>query len=375
MPSIHTIRWIENLKDTTFELYWFDIMGRGNIETINSIKQFTDWKQRKITYLKGEYFLSKKLPLIYSYVEPLLQITANEMLEEIIMSIQPDVVHSFEMQECSYPILKTMKKFPNLKWIYSCWGSDLYYYKQFPLHLKNIKLILERVDYLHTDCLRDYKLAKQLGFSGKHLGVIPGGTGYKLDELINYRIPFDNRKVILVKGYQHRFGRGLNIVKALQSIENQIKDYDVIVFGSHSETIEYIKSNSLNFKFYGRHGLSQQQLIALMGKSIIYIGNSISDGMPNTLLEAIIMGAFPIQSNPGGVSEEIINDTKNGLLIENPESFDEIKNLIIKAISNPNMMQKAQLINFDLAMKNFDYEVNRMKVIRIYETIYDANIV
>ena len=53
-----------------------------------------------------------------------------------------------------------------------------------------------------------------------------------------------------------------------------------------------------------------------MGKSGIHIANSISDGMPNALLEAMGMGAFPIQSNPGKVSEEVITHGKNGFLIE-----------------------------------------------------------
>jgi hypothetical protein len=40
-------------------------------------------------------------------------------------------------------------------------------------------------------------------------------------------------------------------------------------------------------------------------QSVLHIGNSISDGMPNALLEAMGMGAFSIQSNPGKVSEEV----------------------------------------------------------------------
>ena len=52
-----------------------------------------------------------------------------------------------------------------------------------------------------------------------------------------------------------------------------------------------------------------------MSKSFVYIGNSISDGMPNTMLEAMTMGAFPIQSNPGGVTEEIVENEVNGLLL------------------------------------------------------------
>ena len=127
MPSVHVIRWIENLKDTNHELYWFDILNRGKLETLDSVRQFTDWKKRKLPYIKGEHFLRKNIPFLYQKIIPYLEITVNEALENIILEIQPDVIHSFEMQSCSYPILATMKSQPNITWLYSCWGNDLYY--------------------------------------------------------------------------------------------------------------------------------------------------------------------------------------------------------------------------------------------------------
>ena len=62
MHSIHAIRWIENLKDTSHELYWFDVLGIGKLDTIERVKQFANWKHRKLPYIKGEYFLSKRFP-------------------------------------------------------------------------------------------------------------------------------------------------------------------------------------------------------------------------------------------------------------------------------------------------------------------------
>ena len=369
MPSVHVIRWIENLKDTSHELFWFDVLDRGRLDTLESVTQFVEWKKRKVQPIKGEYFLSKKYPTVFEKIQPLLEVTANEALEKIILEIQPDIVHSFEMQGCSYPILKTMQKYHNIKWLYSCWGSDLFYYQQFPLHLKKIKNVFKRVDFLHTDCQRDYTLAKELGFLGKHVGVIPGGTGYKLDEIEPYKLPFAERKIILVKGYEHFLGRGLNIVKALEAIKNKIENYDVVVFGAHPVVIEYIQSHQLGFKVFDRNGLSHQKILELMGKSLIYIGNSISDGMPNTLLEAIVMGVFPIQSNPGGVTEEIIKDGVNGLLINNPESILTIQNLILKSISNHYLLERAAHENAILAKDKLDYDQNSIKVISIYDTI------
>jgi glycosyltransferase involved in cell wall biosynthesis len=366
MPSIHTIRWIDNLIDSNHELFWFDVMHKGKLDTNDKVLQFTDWKKRKIRPIKGEYFLSRKAPFLYEKIRPFLEVTENEYLEKIINEIKPDVVHSFEMQSCSYQIRKTMEKHPDLKWIYSCWGNDLYYYKNFKEHRAAIKKVLKRVNFIHTDCQRDIEIAKSLGFKGKHLGVIPGGTGYKLDQLQKYKIPIGQRKIILVKGYEHIFGRGLTIIKALEEITEEIKDYEVIVFAAHPIVIEYVKQKKLPFITLDRHGLKHDKVLELMGKALVYIGNSISDGMSNTLLEAIVMGAFPIQSNPGNVSEEIINDKINGLIINNPESTLEIKNLILDALKDRQRLIMASEINSEIAKTRLDLETNRNKVLAIY---------
>lgn len=369
MPSIHAIRWIENLKGTNNELYWFDVLGRGKLESIADVQQFVNWKIRKYPIVKGEYFLSKKAPAIYNVVHSFLEVTANEKLNDILLEIQPDIVHSFEMQHCSYPILKTMNKFRQIKWIYSCWGNDLYYYKNYKSHNKKIREVLKRINYLHTDCGRDLVLAKSLGFKGKHLGIIPGGSGYDLEEFNRFKTPVSDRRIILVKGYQHIFGRALNVIKALQNIPEVIMNYEVIVFGAHSDVINYIKLNHLEFKTFTRNELSQHEVMQLMGKSLIYIGNNISDGMPNTLLEAIIMNAFPIQSNPGNATSEIIDHESNGLLIANPEDVKAIEELIISAIGNPLRIASAAVINTKIARQKLDEKNIRNEVILLYNQL------
>lgn len=369
MPSIHFIRWVENLKDTAHELYWLDILDRGTITTNANLHQIVNWKTRKINPIKGEYFLRKKAPFIYKTIETLLQVTIKEQLEKILAEIQPDIVHSFEMQSCSYPILDSLNKFKDIKWVYSCWGSDLFYYQNVPTHKGKIKNVLKRVNVIQTDCLRDYNIAKSLGFNGEFSGVIPGGTGFKLNELEKFKLPFEQRNVILIKGYEHRFGRAINSIKAMQQIPNELSNYEVVVFGAHKNVIQYITENKLPFMVYDRHGLSHVQLLELFGKSLLYIGNSISDGLPNTLLEAIVMGAFPIQSNPGNVSSEIIENSKNGLLIEDPNNLNEIKNHIEFAIQNPQILKEAVVINKEIAHKRLDFEINKEKVVNLYSKL------
>ncbi|MDW8849244.1 glycosyltransferase [Flavobacterium sp. MMLR14_040] len=372
MPSIHFTRWVENLKDTNYELYWFDVLNRGKIKELDTVVQFTDWKERKIKPIKGEYFLYKKLPKLHELVAPYLEKTANETLEEILLEIQPDIVHSFEMQGCSYPILKIMNKFNKIKWIYSCWGSDLYYYKNFKSHYSKIKNVLKRIDYLITDCERDYVIAKDLGFVNSFLGVIPGGAGFKIEELQSSKLPVSERKIILIKGYEHNFGRGLNVVKAIEQIDLITQKYEVVVFGAHNSVATYVKAKKLNFKVYSRHGLSHNEVLSLMGKSLLYIGNSISDGLPNSLLEAIVMGAFPIQSNPGGVTAEIIDNGINGLLINEPNNIELIRDLVLSVLNNFGFIDAAFNLNLKIAQDKLDYSINNKKSTDLYNEVINS---
>lgn len=367
MPSVHFTRWVTNLKDTPHELYWFDILDRGYQKELQFVNQITGWKKRKIPYLKGEYYLSKNKPLIYEYLKELVEITPNQKLRDLIKEINPDIIHSFELQSCSYPILWTMTRFKNIKWIYSCWGSDLYYYQNKRYHYKKIRKILDRVDIIQTDNNRDILLSQQLGFKGGVAPVIPGGGGYLLNDYETHKQDVSERKIILIKGYEHRFGRALNVIKALQLIDdNLLKHYEIVVFGVHKVVIDYVFQNQLSFKCFNRHELSNKEVLKLMGKSLIYIGNSISDGLPNTLIEAIIMGAFPIQSNPGGATEDILEHKVNGMLIKDAENINEIKKLLNEILYNLDLVKRAYLINCELKNK-FSYELVNKSIIKVYE--------
>ena len=81
------------------------------------------------------------------------------------------------------------------------------------------------------------------------------------------------------------------------------------------------------------------------------------------------MGAFPIQSNPGGATAEIINNDENGFLIEDPDDIDAISKLILKAIDSSKLLQKAFEINQNIAKDRLDYAVNQQKIVALYQQI------
>ncbi len=102
---IHAARWINQLKDTEHEIFLFDCLDMPIHKELQWTNYTTNWSRRKLPYIKGEYFLEKKAPRLFEKIAPFLKVTASEKLIEIIKDIQPDLVHSLEMQSQTYQVL------------------------------------------------------------------------------------------------------------------------------------------------------------------------------------------------------------------------------------------------------------------------------
>ncbi|EAZ96259.1 Glycosyl transferase, group 1 [Flavobacteria bacterium BAL38] len=366
IPSLHFFRWANQLQDAGHEVYWFDITGMSKpVSKISWIKQKVDWKL-KWDY-PGRIFVKNKFPKLYEFIQQFNEKDTAKTFENYLNEIQPEVVHSFALYLSCSPIIEVMEKNPTQKWIYSSWGSDLFYFQNEPTYLKDIKRVLPRINYLFTDCKRDYEIAKKYRFEGRFLGVFPGGGGFELNEMETYKLPISQRKTILIKGFQGRSGRAISVLRAIFSLQTELRDFELIVFGADPQVFEYVNNSELkywkNFQILGK--IPHEEVLKLMGKSLIYIGNSNSDGMPNSMLEAIFMGAFPIQSNPGGATAELIQNGANGLLIEDCEDEKEIKRLVLQAIK----IDTFKIKNEDL-IANLDFQFVKEKVKEIYKTLH-----
>ena len=371
--SIHFERWTNQLQESGHEVHWFNVRDGGYSEKLSWVNQIVGWKFKFINN-KARVFIKKRWPWLYNKLSVLIEKSTEKAFENALLEIQPDVVHSFVLYISCVPILPVMQKYPNIKWMYSSWGSDLFYFQNQPKYLNDIKQVLPRVNYMFADCKRDIDLAKAYGFDGQVLGVYPGGGGYPIDDYKAHISPLNQRKLILVKGYQGRSGRAITVLKALESLSVKLNTHPVIVFGADNEVEDFIMKRNLNSKLdltvYPKSAfLPQMELIKLMGQALIYIGNSNSDGMPNTLLESIIMGAFPIQSNPGGATAEIIEHGKNGFLIEDCNNSSEIETLIDNALNNMELIQSACKYNQKTIMPSLDRTTISKEVIAKYNSI------
>jgi glycosyltransferase involved in cell wall biosynthesis len=72
-------------------------------------------------------------------------------------------------------------------------------------------------------------------------------------------------------------------------------------------------------------------MLTLFGKSLVYVGVSLSDGISTSMSEAIAMGAFPIQTNTA-CTNEWFEDGFSGIALKSAES-SEIAQALSKGIS------------------------------------------
>jgi glycosyltransferase involved in cell wall biosynthesis len=370
IPNHHFFQWVDQLKHSGHDVIWFDASdGGATVERINWVTQIKGWKLRWDFPMRHTF--KQCFPKIYAYLQKYNERNLTAVFEKIVQEYQPDIVHSFEMRLAGLPILAVMRKHGSIPFIYSSWGSDLFYYPQLGIAKSTVTSFLERVDYLITDCQRDYSIAFKNGYKNAFLGVYPGNGGIAIDTTKINESPL--RDTILIKGYDDGIGMASKVIEALLLVPlDLIQNYCIVVYSADSSIVHQLKNTeyfkSLKVRVVNRGAfISNPELLEMMGQSILHIGNSISDGMPNALLEAMGMGAFPIQSNPGKVSEEVIENRVNGLLITTPLDVQEIANCIEWAILNPAVRAKAQTYNIDLIQKKCNRKALKKEIIDMYE--------
>jgi glycosyltransferase involved in cell wall biosynthesis len=373
IPNHHFFQWVNQLKDSGYEVFWFDVSDGGlAVDKISWVKQIKSWKLKWDFPMR--HVIKSHFPNCYKQIQKFNERGITVVFEKIIQEIHPDIVHCFEMNLSGLPILNVMNKYKKINFLYSSWGSDMFYFKEHGIQKTQVANFLERVDYLITDCKRDYSIAVLNGFKNKFIGVYPGNGGITF--ATDFMQTVKKRNVILVKGYESFGCKASKVIEALQLVPlTLLQNFEIVIYSADEIIIEKIKKNAffdnLKLKIYSRAiFIANEDLLKVMGKTSIHISNNISDGMPNTLLESMGMGAFPIQSNPGNASEEVISHGVNGYLITDPLDCVAIAVLIESAIHNQELRAKAQEYNVNFIAEKYNRARLKNEIVEIYQDVF-----
>jgi glycosyltransferase involved in cell wall biosynthesis len=113
--------------------------------------------------------------------------------------------------------------------------------------------------------------------------------------------------------------------------------------------------------------LSRIEMAMLLRTSDIVVSASEHDGTPNSLLESMAAGAFPIVGNIESVREWII-DGVNGSL-RDPSDARAFSEAILSAVADGELRRYAAVKNRQLIEERAEYAATMTKAERFYERL------
>ncbi|MCX5805016.1 MAG: glycosyltransferase family 4 protein [Proteobacteria bacterium] len=302
--------------------------------------------------------LGQRLFPLWNIVKTINMLPQMLVARRILRSFKPDIVVAFRTQNEGYVAALTGIH----PWVLFTQGSDfIYMANRHRLHAWLTSITAQRADALMTDCQRDIDLAKQYGFSKNNPSLLlPGNGGVDLS-IYQPGVAASQRERWVV--YPRGLAPFIRLDTLLQSILMLQKepDYSDIRYKLFVTTAVIPKVESmvhrqrLNMnKIEILPFTSQNKFAAFLQKSAVIVSPSLTDGTPNSMLEAMACGAFPVISDLESI-REWIRHGENGLLFD-PTQPQDLTNCLKVAIDNVVLRQQAQEQNLEIIHKRADYK-------------------
>jgi hypothetical protein len=262
---------------------------------------------------------------------------------------------------------------PKPKLLITNYGSEIVWFKQFPNHLKKLKVLMEIADAFSAECSRDVQLAKEIGFAGEVMPTIPVSGGIDKNQLATKSdlAGLHSRKSIVIKGYQNVWGQALVALRAIENVAPSLNGYTVQLFSCNQKTVVAAKKlktkSGLDIRVYKKHQLSHAEVLDLMRISRAYIGLSKSDGISTSMIEAMSQGAIPIQSNTS-CGNEWIRSGQDGYLVAH-DDWQAVASNLLHILEDDEFTLAAQAKNLGTIGEKYDSAQLSKTAVGYYEKL------
>jgi len=254
--------------------------------------------------------------------------------------------------------------------VLSSWGND------FTLHAPSTRLMshytrwtMQVADALHADCRRDVRLAKAWGFEPrKPVLVAPGNGGIHTDIFFPPEKPVEEPVIINPRGFRP-YVRNDIFFKAIPLVLAKRPDARFIfsLMAGEPQAEQWIKELGIGHAVELLPSMSHSQMAEVFRRAQIVASPSVHDGTPNTLLEGIACGCFPIAGNLDSI-REWITPNENGLLFDATDS-QSIAEGILTAIENKSLRANAAGINQEMIATRAEYEQTMQRAESFYREV------
>ena len=331
MDSIHLANWLRHFSSEPVD---FQIIPSSPMRRVHTLIRQLANSNSNATYSWSPWLVRAAIPIWI-----LDRILDRRLMGRLVRAkndiFKPDFVHALEIQGAGYIARRAFHKKRPLKsfLVVTNYGSDIFWFGRQDRHLTRIVELLSMTSKYAAECSRDVLHAKSLGFVGEVMAVQPNAGGFSRALLSSELVAPAKRKLIMVKGYHGWVGRAHIALQALESISAELQDYEIVVYSCNLSTKrlarQMAKRTGLKVTAYSKGALSHDEMFEKFSQALIYVGLSLSDGISTSMLEAMAMGAIPVQTSTA-CCDEWFSDT--GVAIHNLDA-EEVSQGIRRAIA------------------------------------------
>jgi len=303
--------------------------------------------------------------------------SAARWLSEVIRRWRPDVIHTLGLNPASYFYAGVRKRFGlggrGLWVVQARGGPDLALHRLVPEHAGRIREVLADCDQFVADNGRNYELALECGLRREALsplGVVPGTGGIDVDALARgWKGRPSGRSVVLwPKAYECPQSKALPVFEALKLLgEERLARFEVHMLAMTAETRMWFETLPLWLRRLCRtyERVPRGLALELMTGARVMLAPTLSDGVPNSLYEAMAAGAFPVLS-PLETITPIVKEGEHVLFGRNlfPE---EVAGALGRALEDDALVDAAAERNLALVRRLADRAAVRARVLDFYE--------
>jgi glycosyltransferase involved in cell wall biosynthesis len=228
------------------------------------------------------------------------------------------------------------------------------------------------VDGLHSDVERDVRLAREWGLGEeKPTLVAPGNGGIRGDVFYPPKELVKSPVVINPRGVRP-YVRNDSFFKAIPLVLAKYSEAKFLCTGMQNEpqAMSWVKEFGIEHAVELLPSFPHEKMGDVFRGAQIVVSPSVHDGTPNTLLEAMACGCFPVAGDLESIREWVTHG-RNGLLFDanDPQS---IADAILLGLEREDLRTEAAGLNTSMISARAEFGMNMKRVEEFYSVIRNS---
>jgi len=302
---------------------------------------------------------------------PLTIPRAADRLRGFIERVKPDLVHAMRIP---FEGMLAADAYTGTPLVVSVWGNDFTLHAPSTWSMRHYTTWTMKVaDALHADCQRDIRLGREWGFDRSRPSLVaPGNGGVRTDIFHPPSKPVDEPVIFNPRGFR-AYIRNDVFFKAIPLVLAKRPDAKFICasMAGQPQALHWIRQLDIGEAVELLPPLPHAEMAGVFRRAQIVVSPSVHDGTPNSLLEGLACGCFPVAGDLESV-REWITPGRNGLLADatDPQSLADA---ILEGLENKDLRRQAAGLNTKLIEERAEYARTMNRVEGFYRDVAGGN--